>query len=891
MLTSGSDTQTLSNASTTSFDWTATKTQSWLTLSSTGGTMTSGSSVDLTIIINAFANSLPAGEYTDTVTITDTTNGTVIERDVVLTVTRDVIEGFSPDAGQGLDISIVPQMSIDTGYSWRGYHDATNLYLMGQLNFSGAGIGYDSWNAWTQFNGGHVKNLGRISFKWHASSTSGNLEARVVIKDANGDWFVSDDAVADTADKTFMINSTTATWKILNSDPVINTPFDIGLASTPDLSKVYGGGILTVGLGTGEPIQLDTLSFISDGNPTSFNEDFTPTESDWEVINWTPEISADTGYSWSGCSGGSWGSALYDNVGVGTFLHTNGQGVSYENVNAWTTFDGDYVEDILEIKIEMAPAGYTNSGSANIEAVIQDADGYWFVSDDTAADTAGTTGVIDATTTTWRKLNNAPVISVALDVGAAGTPDLSKVYGGGVNYRHIAGHVSVAIESLTFIYYETDPPMPDTAGFASPPAAVSICEITMTAITGVDDNGPVEYYFDETSGNPGGTDSGWQTGPVYNDTGLDREVQYTYTVQMRDAVPSTPNVGAVSLPSSATTIDYIISEGFRPTDSTWEVLHDTYNWIAGTEVSADTAYTWSGYDASWGLAMYGDAAQAGLVNVALGKFGTAPAGSNAWTIFNGESIANLATIEFVMDPASDNGTVTFEAIIQDANGDWFVSDDTAAAVTGTTTTIDALSTTWRTIDPPVWTTAIVPGAAGDPNLSSVLGGGLNFLGYSSGSVKLDSMTFISALYSYPPAWDSDPVAKAAAAEGMAYSDTLATDASDPDVGDVLTFSKISGPSWLTVAPDGQLSGVAADGDTGPNEFVVRVTDSEGFYDEATMDIYVFIRFTGELGLSDLAAFAPQWLGTDCGACGGTDLDGDGDNDLADWAIFSGYWLK
>jgi alpha-galactosidase len=100
---------------------------------------------------------------------------------------------------------------------------------------------------------------------------------------------------------------------------------------------------------------------------------------------------------------------------------------------------------------------------------------------------------------------------------------------------------------------DTDPPTPDPASFASPPDAVSDTEITMTATTGSDATGPVEYYFDETSGNPGGTDSGWTTDPVYNDTDLSPSTEYTYTVQMRDSVTPVPNTGTVSSPASATT--------------------------------------------------------------------------------------------------------------------------------------------------------------------------------------------------------------------------------------------------------------------------------------------------------------------------------------------------
>jgi hypothetical protein len=93
-------------------------------------------------------------------------------------------------------------------------------------------------------------------------------------------------------------------------------------------------------------------------------------------------------------------------------------------------------------------------------------------------------------------------------------------------------------------------PTPNPATFASAPTAVSDTEITMTATTGADGSGPVVYFFNEISGNPGGTDSGWVTNPVYNDTGLNPKTEYTYTVQMRDALL---NTGTASAPASFTT--------------------------------------------------------------------------------------------------------------------------------------------------------------------------------------------------------------------------------------------------------------------------------------------------------------------------------------------------
>ena len=100
---------------------------------------------------------------------------------------------------------------------------------------------------------------------------------------------------------------------------------------------------------------------------------------------------------------------------------------------------------------------------------------------------------------------------------------------------------------------EKDPPTPDPATFSVEPAGISGSLITMTATTGYDINGPVEYLFTETTGNPGGTGSGWQTNPNFRDADLDPLIQYAYTVTMRDAYG---NAGKTSDPVSAATLAY-----------------------------------------------------------------------------------------------------------------------------------------------------------------------------------------------------------------------------------------------------------------------------------------------------------------------------------------------
>ena len=98
---------------------------------------------------------------------------------------------------------------------------------------------------------------------------------------------------------------------------------------------------------------------------------------------------------------------------------------------------------------------------------------------------------------------------------------------------------------------DNNAPTPNPMSWASVPTAVNSSSITMTATTASDPSG-VEYYFDETSGNPGGTDSGWQDSPSYTDTGLNPSTQYTYAVTARDKAVAM-NTTVASAPTSATT--------------------------------------------------------------------------------------------------------------------------------------------------------------------------------------------------------------------------------------------------------------------------------------------------------------------------------------------------
>lgn len=103
--------------------------------------------------------------------------------------------------------------------------------------------------------------------------------------------------------------------------------------------------------------------------------------------------------------------------------------------------------------------------------------------------------------------------------------------------------------------------------------------------------------------------------------------------------------------------------------------------------------------------------------------------------------------------------------------------------------------------------------------------------------------------------------------------TLVNQETDADLpwGDATTFTKLSGPAWLTVAPDGTLGGTPSTEDVGLNEFLIRVTDSGGLYDEAILVIDVLLHGlvswwkldeTGGSSVSD--GVPPEYQGTASG---------------------------
>lgn len=100
-----SATYTLVNGGSSPLSWTASASDTWFALSSNGGTLAAGETVELVVALNGTANAFTSGNYSGSVTVTDTANAVSTTRYVNLTVLSPVQYQFTLDTDPGWSTS------------------------------------------------------------------------------------------------------------------------------------------------------------------------------------------------------------------------------------------------------------------------------------------------------------------------------------------------------------------------------------------------------------------------------------------------------------------------------------------------------------------------------------------------------------------------------------------------------------------------------------------------------------------------------------------------------------------------------------------------------------------------------------------------------------------
>jgi fibronectin type 3 domain-containing protein len=98
-------------------------------------------------------------------------------------------------------------------------------------------------------------------------------------------------------------------------------------------------------------------------------------------------------------------------------------------------------------------------------------------------------------------------------------------------------------------------------------------------------------------------------------------------------------------------------------------------------------------------------------------------------------------------------------------------------------------------------------------------------------------TLYSAATNQPHLFLANPFTLPGVLAGQPYAAGVATNTSDP-YGATITFGKVSGPAWLTVAGNGNVTGTPLSSNVGVNSFVLSATDSVGLSNNATMNLTV-----------------------------------------------------
>lgn len=145
--------------------------------------------------------------------------------------------------------------------------------------------------------------------------------------------------------------------------------------------------------------------------------------------------------------------------------------------------------------------------------------------------------------------------------------------------------------------------------------------------------------------------------------------------------------------------------------------------------------------------------------------------------------------------------------------------------------------TFAKVSGPTWLT--IGGSGGMSGVPANANANTNiFVVSARDAAGLSNVATLTIYVNANPTFNADPFSLAEVFAGQPIAGNLATNVTDLNTIEALSYAKVSGPAWIQVAPNGAVSGTSSSGDQGTNSVVVSVTDSGNLSATATMLVLV-----------------------------------------------------
>lgn len=218
--------------------------------------------------------------------------------------------------------------------------------------------------------------------------------------------------------------------------------------------------------------------------------------------------------------------------------------------------------------------------------------------------------------------------------------------------------------------------------------------------------------------------------------------------------------------------------------------------------------------------VYGEAIRLGHKNSIKARYFTELIASEKLETMEPEEYARL--IALIMGDSPLPGTVKFAA--NDFSFEAIADQPFSLALLSLLVSPGTGGLVWNAMGLPSWLVLDSPNGVlmGTPSRVDVGAHRFRLAVKAGDSGAITNVTIVVRRQNLPPFWAQDPI-PLTTREKQLFSVDLAKYVRDPD-GDPLTFRIISGPSWVTIAATGVLTGTPAHENVGENRFVVDVSD-------------------------------------------------------------------